>query len=189
MKKLLIAISLLLICQPLYAEDVAMYSGSTYLGCRSIGDTTIFLNDPNDYSTIKDGFIYLPNGCSSLPAVAPKYLKQVGGQIVEMTQAEKDSIDNAEIVAQALSVRTGAKSYLMGFSDNPLFQRAYADILKDEINILRQWLADLKLQVALASNFADLKTRVASLPTTPDRTLTQLRTAINNRIDSGTVDS
>lgn len=79
-----------------YAEDVALHDGETYIGCKNIGNTNIFLNDPNDYGTIKEGFVYLPGGCSSLPKVAPKYLKQVGGVIVEMNPVEKAAIDILE---------------------------------------------------------------------------------------------
>lgn len=63
--------------------------------------------------------------------------------------------------------------------------RALALITMDEINLLRQWVADFKGQVAAASSLADLKTRVAALPNTPDRTTTQLKQAIRNRIDAG----
>ena len=82
-----------------FAEDVVTYSGSTYTGCQNIGDTRIFLNNPNDYSTVKPGYIFLPNGCGSLPKVQDKYKKISNGQVVEMTQAEKDNVDVAEIKA------------------------------------------------------------------------------------------
>lgn len=90
-----------------YAEDVAVYDGEIYLGCRSIGNTNIFLNDPNDYGTIKAGFVYLPEGCSSLQKVPAKYLKQEGGAIVEMNPVEKGAIDILEGQAeqQAKDVR------------------------------------------------------------------------------------
>lgn len=78
------------------AEDVATYEGETYLGCRNIGNTNIFLNDPNDYGTIKAGFVYLPGGCSSLPQVDRKYLKQENGEIVEMNTIEKAAVDILE---------------------------------------------------------------------------------------------
>lgn len=83
-----------------YAEDVALHDGETYLGCKNIGNTNIFLNDPNDYESIKAGFIYLPNGCSSLPQVAPKYLKVISGEVVEMNTVEKAAIDILEAQAE-----------------------------------------------------------------------------------------
>lgn len=79
-----------------YAEDVATYSGTKYTGCQRIGDTRIFLNNPNDYGTIKDGFIYLPEGCRSLPNVPEKYLKVINGSVEKMTRIEKDSVDTVE---------------------------------------------------------------------------------------------
>lgn len=108
MKYLLIL--LLLICSTAYAEDVVQYSGSTYLGCSSIGNTNVFLTNPNDYATIKEGYIYLPNGCSSLPQVAKKYLKISNGAVVEMSLAEKQAVDAAEAqaVIDAETARLGA---------------------------------------------------------------------------------
>lgn len=66
--------------------------------------------------------------------------------------------------------------------------RAEASVLVDEINTLRQWIVAFKVQVAAATTLADLKTRVASLPNMPDRTLEQAKTAIKNTIAAGTVD-
>lgn len=57
-----------------------------------------------------------------------------------------------------------------------------------EINILRDWLVAFKAEVALASNLADLKTRVASLSNTPPRTQAQVITALKNRITAGETD-
>ena len=59
---------------------------------------------------------------------------------------------------------------------------AFADILKDEFNSLRQWQMSFKSEVAAAANLNDLKTSVAALPDLPDRTLVQFKTAITNRI-------
>lgn len=87
------------------------------------------------------------------------------------------------------SQREDAKVKLDSVEPDGKLLRALADIIRDEINILRQWDAAFKVEVAAASNLADLKTRVATLPATPDRTLAQLKTAIQNRIDSGQVDS
>ena len=189
MKKLLIALVILLIPSIAHAEDVVLYNGSVYIGCRSIGDTNIFLYDPNDYSTIKPGFIYMPNGCGSLPSVDPRFLKIVDGQVVEMSQAEKDAILLAEEAANTVAIRNSAKAVLTGFSEAPLYQRAFADIVKDEINALRTRDRDRASDIALATNLANLQTRAAQRPALEDRTLNQLKTAIQNRIDSGSVDA
>lgn len=187
MKKLLIL--LLLISTPCFAEDVATYSGSVYTGCRNIGNTSIWLSDPNDYGTVKSGYIYLPNGCQSLPQVDAKFLKQVGGAIVEMSQAEKDAIILAEAQALEASLRSIAKSQDDGLSSEALYRRAIAQTLLDEINSLRQWITDFKAQVALASSLNDLKTRVAALPNVPSRTLAQAKNAIESKIDDKSLDN
>ena len=71
------------------------------------------------------------------------------------------------------------------FEQHPRFRKimiAFADIIKDEFNMLRRWQMDFKTAVAAASNLSSLKASVASLPDLPDRNLVQLRTAIRNRI-------
>lgn len=90
-----------------YAEPVARYSGKTYLGCGSIGDSRVWLNDPSDYGSVKAGYIYVPDGCSSLPAVASKYLKVSGGQVVEMNTVEKAAVDILE--GQAVQAQKDAQ--------------------------------------------------------------------------------
>lgn len=95
-----------------------------------------------------------------------------------------------DAAASALTVLRGeAKSILTTAGGAGKLQRAVAAVLVDEINSLRQWLASFKAEVAAATSLADLKTRVAGLPNMPDRTLAQAKTAIENKLDSGTVDS
>ena len=125
---------------------------------------------------------------SLVSSVPQKYLKWNDG-LVEMTQAEKDALDQAEVIAETTAVRERAKSRVVGFSDDPLYQRALADILKDEINALRARDRDRASDIALATNLANLQTRAAQRPALEDRTLNQLKTAIQNRIDSGSVDA
>jgi hypothetical protein len=66
--------------------------------------------------------------------------------------------------------------------------RALVKVLIDEVNLLRQWVAAFKVETAAASTLANLKTRVATLPATPDRTLQQAKTAIAAAIDAGEAD-
>ena len=87
------------------------------------------------------------------------------GSIVTMTAGEISARDAAQAAAHDLSTREGAKNGLLGFQSQSLLMRAFADIIKDEINILR------------------------ALHSLPDRTLTQLRSAMDSRVDGGTVDS
>ncbi len=66
--------------------------------------------------------------------------------------------------------------------------RAAAGVLVDEINALRQWDMSLKSAVAAAVSLANLQSLVAALPTLPDRTLAQAKTAIQNKITTGAAD-
>ena len=110
---------------------------------------------------------------SSLDGTVPrKYWKHDAGSIIEMTAGEKSAQDTADAAAEAQraadesdSIRAGAAGGLDGFGENALTLRAFADIIRDEINTLR------------------------ALHSLPDRTLPQLRTAITNRVNSGSVDS
>lgn len=127
---------------------------------------------------------------SLLSAVPVKYIKKVGNpQIAEMSEAEKITVELESAFQDVNFSRSSAVNALGLHSPNPILLRALADILKDEINILRGWLVSFKAQSAAATSLADFKARVATLPDTPDRTLSQLKTAIINRINSGGVDN
>lgn len=143
---------------------------------------SIVFYDGNSDDTKRNSILHL------LLNVPIKYLKVVAGDLLEMDQTEKNAVDLALLTALDLEIRSRAKSSYDGFSDLPLALRAFASITVDEINILRQWITSFKTQVALATTLADLKTRVAGLPTVNDRTLSQLKTAIQSRIDDHSVD-
>jgi hypothetical protein len=66
--------------------------------------------------------------------------------------------------------------------------RAVVLVSLDEVNLLRQWITDFKAEVALASSLADLKARVATLDSLAQRTATQAKTAVRNRIDTADAD-
>jgi hypothetical protein len=90
---------------------------------------------------------------------------------------------------QNLQDRTAAKTKVNTDVDyEGKVLRALVDVLLDEINLLRAWLASLKTETAAATNLANFQTRVATLPPTPTRTLAQAKTAILNKLDGGTVD-
>lgn len=144
-------------------------------------DALVFY-DGNSDDTKRNSILHL------LLNVPLKYLKVVAGDLLEMDQTEKDSVDLALLTALDLEIRSRAKSSYNGFLDLPLALRAFASITVDEINILRQWITSFKTQVALATTLADLKTRVAGLPAVNDRTLSQLKTAIQSRIDDRSID-
>ena len=121
-----------------------------------------------------------------IQSVPAKYLIHEAGVIREMTSGEKAVVDS-EISAAAKAIsKTDAKNSIDG--NIGYDKRALAKVLVDEINVLRQWLASFKTEVAAASNLADLKTRVAGLPATPDRTLVQAKTAYKNLLDGISLD-
>ena len=124
-----------------------------------------------DYSSRTD--VVINPDLSLLEGIVPReFWKHDAGSIVEWTQAEKDAKATADAAAQAaaasarlVQIRAEAAGGLDDFEISPLLMRAFADIIKDEFNILR------------------------ALHGLPDRTLAQLRTAITNRVNDGTVDS
>jgi hypothetical protein len=104
----------------------------------------------------------------SLAAVAgvpQKYWKHVVGEILPYTQAEKDTKDAADAAAATAALRASAEDYFAGTLSNSVTLRALADVIKDEINTLR------------------------AFHSLAPRTMAQLKTAILNRIQSGTVDT
>lgn len=130
------------------------------------------LVDPAPYRERTD--VAISPDLSALEGVLEeKYWKHDGsGGIVAMTvleQGAKDTADQTERDQQdqdALdAIRADAAIALDGFDSGPLALRALAEIIKDELNVLR------------------------ALHALPDRTLAQLRTSITNKVNSGDVDS
>jgi hypothetical protein len=127
---------------------------------------------------------------SALEGIVPRqYWKHAGGLIVSYGAAEIAAQDAAEATQKDLATREAAKDEFIGFSGSPLVMRAFASVLVDEFNSLRRWLDSFQAQVNAASSLPDLKARIALLPPSPDRTLAQVRNAIEARVDGGTVDS
>ena len=116
----------------------------------------------------------------------------INGFPAEMSPQEKVDVDDAwaaQIQAETLaSSRSGAKNSVDELSPEGVRLRASLLVVMEEMNALRQWLASFKTEVAAATNLSDLKTRVATLPATPDRTALQLKTAIRGKIDGGFAD-
>lgn len=114
-----------------------------------------------------------------------KYFKVSGNDVVEYTQAEKDALDAAEAANLLAEQRSEAKSFYSSPDALGKIERAVALVLLDEINVLRQRDRDRATDVAAAASLADLKIRWAARSGLPDRTATQARAAIENKIDSG----
>lgn len=65
----------------------------------------------------------------------------------------------------------------------PILFEALALITKEEFNIIRSWIRDLKTEIAAATNLANLQTRIAELPSLPDRTSADILTAVQNKLE------
>jgi len=104
------------------------------------------------------------------------------GTIRNAVQNEIDTFYASEIDDYNQKDANKAKEY---FQNNPEFRRiitALSDIFVDEFNLIRTWTRSLKTEIAASTSLSDFQTRVASLSTLNDRTLSQLKTAILNRI-------
>jgi hypothetical protein len=101
---------------------------------------------------------------SPVAGVPERYWKVVGSAVAEYSQAEKDAQDAADAAALDAAIRASGKQHFDGQIPVGLAMRAFAKIVMDEINILRA-------QHSL-----------------PDRTLEQLKSAIQTAIDNGDVD-
>jgi len=106
------------------------------------------------------------------------------GTIRNATQVE---INGFQAIEDDDNNQISADKALNYFKNNPQFRRimaAYTAILIDyEINVYRQWLTDFKAAVAASTSLANFQSRVAAMDDMPQRTLSQMRTAIENRIN------
>ena len=104
------------------------------------------------------------------------------GDLAAVTQAQVDTYYDA------LRVAAGTALINTDHGGTGKVLRAVAKLVVDEINILREWEVSLQAAVAAATSLADLKTRVAALPTLADRTLAQAKTAIVAALAAAGVD-
>jgi hypothetical protein len=168
------------------AADVCIYSTTPINGINPVF-TYLRSVDTNRYINRED--VLINPSTMSVIGVPLRYWKVVNdATIEEMTQPEKDQVEADILAERILNVHEGGKILLEEFDISPIVIRAFADIVKDEINILRGWDMDLKAAVAASNNLEQLKANIAALPDLPDRTLPQLKQEIKDRIDSGDVD-
>jgi hypothetical protein len=92
--------------------------------------------------------------------------------------------------AQILAQERAAAVNVLLTDPSPLAKLIRAAVfgLLDENNLLRQRDNDRAADVAAASTFADLKTRWAARPTFLDRTATQAKTFVQNKVIGGAAD-
>ncbi len=112
----------------------------------------------------------------------------MGSRIVSLTAQEISDITAAKISNFDAILRSVSKSQFDGQTEEGQSLRCLADITKREINILRKWTRDFQIEVANSNNLSDLKTGVSGLATLTDRTLPQLKSAVQTCIDDGDVD-
>lgn len=106
----------------------------------------------------------------------------------EPTEAEVAAMMTPSPAQVTAGQRTEAKRELADRLPRGKALRSLAAVANDANNDLRRWLMGLKQAITLATNIADLKVRVAALPNLPDRTLSQVRAALENKLDSGDAD-
>ena len=154
-----------------YAEPVVQCNGTTYQSCRPIGDTNVFLNVPNDYNTIKDGYFLVLEGCNTLlPGVPAKHRKCVLDEgavtdIVEMTAGEKAFVDAPELAAQmeqaAYVQEIGSNEFCTG-SLQEMIDRADTKIASTKALIATQ-KASIDLNISEITNITNAKTQLTTM--------------------------
>lgn len=123
-----------------------------------------------------------------LQTVPVKYLKKLGAYPVEMSSSEKVAVDDALAAQLDAEFRAGSKAQFDGNNTTATPLRCLAKVILDEINVLRTRDRDRAVDVANATNLANLKTLWAARSSLNDRTLAQAKTAIQNCVDLGETD-
>lgn len=96
-----------------------------------------------------------------------------------------DPSQAAQDAWQAEQDESTANTFMVVLDPHSRSYRAVAAIMVDELNSIREWIVSFKSVVAAATTLSDLKTRVATLPDLPDRTLAQAKAAFINKVNSG----
>jgi hypothetical protein len=152
------------------------------------GQTPVYLTSVHTPDYEGDPDVIINPDISAVAAVPLKYWKRVVNAIQEMTAGEKTTVDNAEAATILVAKRTIAAALSDSIQADGIQWRALALLLLDEFNTLRQWTVSFKAEVAASTNLSNLQTRVATLPTLSDRTITQVKQAYNTKINGGSAD-
>ena len=115
---------------------------------------------------------------SSVIGISSKYWIITGDVISEMNQAEKDAVD-----AAGLSTLRDTKIQQQ-VDDIESILRQVVILTVNELNDLRQWIVDFKVEVAAAGNLGNFQSRVATLPDMPDRLFSQVKTQLRDALGS-----
>lgn len=119
------------------------------------------------------GYVIQDDGNGSYIAYWPAELgtQPTAEQLAAVTQEQVDAAKLTKLRAEIKSIH-----------DDNIELRVTVKLLVDELNVLRQWITDFKAATAAAASLAALKTGVAALPNTPQRTYQQAKTAIQSLI-------
>lgn len=89
----------------------------------------------------------------------------------------------AERTATDAAILSASRDFVADLIQTPeRYERAFAEILLDEINGMSDTTNQIMDAINNASNLAGVKTAVGAIPALPTRTLAQLRTALRNKL-------
>jgi len=186
MKKLVVFFVTILISTSSWSDLIVFFDPVTSEVLKVSSDARL---DPSEYQR-NPNYVILTQE-SDMKAVhalrenlPDRYLKNQNGSILEMTASEKTQSDNRLL----LSVRDQAKAVFMSSEHDGNVLRAIVLVLIDEINTLRSRDRDRAVDVENATSLADLKSRWASRNALDDRTTSQAKTAVKNKINSAQSD-
>lgn len=177
-----------------------LISGNVYAGISVCGDETKVTSFSLRGNPI-DGCEYYDYGQNItgteydqiktlLKTVPMQHLKMSNGVPVEMSEAEKTAVNDAMAAENVTARRTQAKNQLEGFGGITLYQRAVADVIRERENSLAgksNAIIDCYINNSTAAN---IRSCIIALPKLLDNvTLSQVKTAIENKVDSGQVDN
>ena len=122
---------------------------------------------------------------SAVTGFAPKYWTISGDAVALMSQSERDAVDVAEAAALLAAVRAVAKAgYDSAVSDLTKALKAVALVTQDELNLHALKINAILDAIDAGSTLAQVKTNVAAIADYPQRTPAQLKTAVDNKVDT-----
>lgn len=105
-----------------------------------------------------------------------KYWIITGDIVTLMDQAARDAVDAAELAASRDAIADQMDSI-------ETYEKAFAEVLIDELNNTYATINGILDAIDNANNLASVKDAVVLLADRPTRTLSQLKTALRNKLD------
>ena len=122
---------------------------------------------------------------SAVTGFASKYWSISGDTVTLMGQAERDAVDAAEAAALIAAVRAAAKAgYDAAVSDLTKALKAVALVTQDELNLHALKINAILDAIDVGTTLAQVKANVAAIADYPQRTPAQLKTAVDNKVDT-----